>query len=70
MTDEWYGDIVEYKLTGRIIGEPRNGRETRRVKLQAGRFVLKETEGDDERGSSDTNGRGELLYREASRELA
>lgn len=77
MSDEWYGDVVEYKLTGRIAGEPKDGRGTRRVKLQAARFVLKETEGravggkDGDEGGSSDGGRGvELLYREVSGELA
>ena len=60
---------MEYKLTGRIVGDPRDGRVTRRVKLQAGRFVLKESGNEDERGSSES-GEVELLYKEVSGELA
>ena len=63
MDDEWYGDVVEYKLTGGIAGEPRHGHGTRRAKLQAGRYVLKEEGGG-------LRSRVELLYREVSGELA
>ena len=62
LDDEWYGDIVEYKLTGRIAGEPKHGRGTRRAKLQAGRYTMKE-------GLEGRRG-AELMYREVSGELA
>ena len=33
LNDDWYGDVVEYKITGRIAGELKHGRGTRRAKL-------------------------------------
>ena len=55
---------MEYKLMGQIAGEPKHGCGTRRAKLQAGRYVLKEkNKGEEESGV-------ELLYRESSGELA
>ena len=62
LDDEWYGDVVEYKLTGGIAGEPRHGRGSRCAKLQVGRYVLK----DDGGGARSTV---ELLYRQVSAEL-
>ena len=63
LDDEWYGNVIEYKLTGGIVGESRHGRGTRRAKLQSGRYVLKDNRGDEKSGV-------ELLYREVSGELA
>ena len=49
---------------GQIAGEPKHRHGTRRAKLQAGRYVLKEkNKGEEESGV-------ELLYRESSGELA
>ena len=48
LSDEWNGgDLVEYKLTGRIAGEPKHGRGIR-AKLQTGRYIMKEGRHEDE----------------------
>lgn len=54
--DDWYGDVVEYKLTGMLSREP--WKSNKNIKLKAARFVMME-------GATAT-----LLYRENSGELA
>ena len=64
--------MVEYKLTGKIVGDLRHGHGTRKAKLQAGRYVLKEggCENDRVMHAGRAEREPELLYREVFGELA
>lgn len=61
--ESWYGDIVEYKTTGRLSSKGRTEKVMRQIKKNASKYVL--LLGDIEMGRDN-----ELLYREVTGELS